>query len=90
LFFKKKILLIEALTGTTFVITHLDGKKITVQSKPGEIIKPGDSKQLTGKGMPFHKDPMSHGNLYIVFEIEFPKKGDLKNVEDLKKLLPAV
>jgi len=39
--------------------------------------------------MPFHKDPMSFGNLYIEFEIEFPKKGDLKNIEDLKKLLPA-
>jgi len=40
--------------------------------------------------MPFHKDPMSTGNLYIEFLIEFPKKGELKNVEDLKKLLPAV
>jgi len=65
LFYKKKILLYEALTGCTFVITHLDGKKINVTTKPNEIINPGATKQLGGKGMPFYKDTMSHGNLYI-------------------------
>jgi len=39
--------------------------------------------------MPFHKDPMSFGNLFIVFEVEFPKKGELKNVEELKKTPPS-
>jgi len=38
--------------------------------------------------MPFYKDAMSHGNLYVEFEIEFPKKGELKNVDELKKILP--
>jgi len=28
LFFKKKLLLIEALSGFNFMLTHLDGKKI--------------------------------------------------------------
>lgn len=89
LFYKKKILLYEALTGCYFQLTHLDGKKIDIITKPGEIITPGTMKQLNRKGMPFHKDAMSYGNLYIQFEIEFPKKGEMKNIEDLKKVLPT-
>jgi len=44
------------------------------------------TKEVKGKGMPFYGDAMSYGNLYIVFNIEFPKKGELKNAEDLKKV----
>jgi len=39
--------------------------------------------------MPFYKDAMSHGNLYITFNVEFPKKGEIKNPEELKKILPC-
>jgi len=38
--------------------------------------------------MPFFKDVMSKGNLYIVFEVEFPKKNEIKNLELLKNILP--
>jgi len=38
LFFKKKITLIEALSGVTLEFTHLDGKKFIVASAPGEPI----------------------------------------------------
>jgi len=89
LFYKKKILLYEALTGCFFTITHLDGKKLDVTTKPGEVITPGAMKQVNGKGMPFYKDAMSFGNLYIKFEVEFPKKGEMKNIEELKKILPV-
>jgi len=45
LLIKKEVTLYEALCGYKFVITHLDGRKIVVTSKPGEIIKP-DSGQV--------------------------------------------
>jgi DnaJ-class molecular chaperone len=32
---------------------------------------------VKGKGLPFYKDAMGHGHLYIKFEIDFPKKGSL-------------
>jgi len=89
LYYKKNILLYEALTGCNFVLQHLDGKKINISTKPGEIINPGCVKQLNRKGMPFYKDAMSFGNLFIEFIIEFPKKGDMKNIDDLKKILPS-
>jgi len=88
LFYKKKVTLYEALTGCSFTIDHLDGKKLNVITPPGDIIQPGAIKQINKKGMPFHKDVMSHGNLYIVFEVEFPKKGEIKNAEQLKNILP--
>jgi len=89
LYYKKKISLYEALTGCAFYIEHLDGKKILVTTHQGEIITPGCKKQINNLGMPFYKDAMSHGNLYITFDVEFPKPNQLKNAADLKNVLPV-
>jgi len=89
LYYKKKISLYEALTGCAFYIEHLDGKKILVSTYQGEILTPGCKKQLNNLGMPFYKDAMSHGNLYITFDVEFPKANQLKNAADLKNVLPV-
>jgi len=89
LYYKKKITLYEALTGTTFQIEHLDGTKLNITSAPGEVITHTTTKQISRKGMPFYKDAMGAGNLYIEFDVEFPKKNELKNLEQLKNILPA-
>lgn len=41
--------------------------------------------------MPFFNDRMSHGNLIVVFDIEFPKKGSITQAkaEQLRSLLPG-
>lgn len=44
LVYKAQISLLQALTGFKFVLTHLDGRKILVQNKDNEIIKPGINK----------------------------------------------
>jgi len=41
LFVNKKITLLEALTGFTVNITHLDGKKLKIATMPGEVISHG-------------------------------------------------
>ena len=69
---EKEISLLEALTGVDFVITHLDGRKIRIKNKPGDIIKPDDIKTIENQGMPFHKQPYKLGNLFIIFKIDFP------------------
>lgn len=89
LYIKRKISLYEALTGTTFSVDQLDGKKLLISTAPNEVINPGTIKELKGKGMPFYQDAMSHGNLYVVFDVEFPKKNELKNLEQLKSILPV-
>jgi DnaJ family protein A protein 2 len=73
LMIEKEIPLIEALTGVDFVIKHLDGRKIRIKNKPGEVIKPDDIKTVEGFGMPYHKQPFKFGNLFIIFKIKFPE-----------------
>lgn len=89
LYMKKTISLYEALTGTVFQVEHLDGTKINITSAPGEVISPGTTKQILKKGMPFFKDAMGRGNLYIEFDVEFPKKSELKGLDTLKNILPV-
>jgi DnaJ family protein A protein 2 len=52
LFMNKKITLNEALTGFRFTITHVDGRMHLVQSKPGEITSPGETKMYRDLGLP--------------------------------------
>ena len=64
----------EALTGVKFAITHLDGRRILIESNPGEIIQPETLKTVEELGMPFFNSPYRFGNLYIDFQIAFPDK----------------
>ena len=77
LFMEKTISLLEALTGFNFFVESLDGHKIQVATAPGEIIQDGSKKVVKNMGMPFYGDPISHGNLIVIFHVEFPKNGQL-------------
>jgi len=57
LLIQQKIPLVEALCGTNFIVTHLDGRKLVVKTQPGELIRPGDVKTIDDEGMPMHKNP---------------------------------
>jgi len=91
LFMKKKISLLEALVGVNFKLKQLDGTDLTICSAPADVISTGEMKVIQGKGMPFYGDSMSHGNLIIQFEVEFPKAEQIKKEarEQLKKILPG-
>ena len=71
----KHIELLEALTGVTLNIEHLDGKKYTIATSPGEILSNLEFKCAHKLGMPFYKDPMSYGNIIVQFKVNFPKKN---------------
>ncbi|KAF9946475.1 hypothetical protein BGZ72_000292 [Mortierella alpina] len=89
---KITISLVEALCGfSKILITHLDGRGIHVEQPAGSVIRPGDVKKIIGEGMPHFKRPIDKGDLFITFEVEFPKDnwaaaGSLKSLE---ALLPA-
>lgn len=91
LFVEKKITLLEALTGTNYEIKHLDGKKYKVSTLPGEVISHEETKCIKGKGMPFFKDAMGQGNLYVKFKVQMPKRGELtkEQMEQIKTTLPG-
>lgn len=62
---KKTVTLAEALCGSEFTIKHLDGTEYSITTQKGDIIGDHTKKTVIGLGMPFFKDPMSHGNLII-------------------------
>lgn len=85
LFHRRKISLVEALCGATFLISHLDGRQLRVcTGKNGEIITPGQVKCIENEGMPQHKNPYVLGGLFIEFELEFPPDGTLTNAQKKK------
>ncbi|CAI2355491.1 unnamed protein product [Caenorhabditis sp. 36 PRJEB53466] len=69
----KKLTLNEALCGYNFLIKHLDGYPLVFTGKPGDVIRPGTVKGVLGKGMPNKKYPELKGNLFVEFDVEFPK-----------------
>ncbi|KAF9431409.1 hypothetical protein BGZ76_000336 [Entomortierella beljakovae] len=86
------ITLAEALCGfSKILLTHLDGRGIHVEQPAGTVIKPGHVKKIVGEGMPYFKRPMTKGDLYITFDVEFPKDGwqSAANLKTLETLLPA-
>jgi len=87
---KADISLLEALTGFQLLITHLDGRKVLINSKKGEIIKPGMMKTVKECGMPFYDHPTRFGNLYIRFNVHFPKGLKDTQKEALQKLFPKI
>jgi len=79
--------LLEALTGFKLVVEHLDGRKILLSNKDGDIIKPGMLKTVKELGMPFYERNYANGNLYLNFTIVFPTSLDKGQMEMIGKVL---
>ncbi|OOF97297.1 hypothetical protein ASPCADRAFT_206117 [Aspergillus carbonarius ITEM 5010] len=88
LFYQADIDLLTALGGGTISIEHLDDRWLTVNIAPGEVITPGAIKVIKGQGMPSYRHH-DFGNLYIQFDVKFPEKDQLKNLELLEQVLPT-
>jgi DnaJ family protein A protein 2 len=88
LFIKKKINLLEALTGVEFKLHHLDGRVLHVQSKKGSPIKPNQVLEIANEGMPRYRSPFEKGSLLVKFDVEFPDSMPSQLVEQLQQLLP--
>jgi DnaJ family protein A protein 2 len=73
----KKITLAQALFGKNLVIKHLDGRKLVVPCA-GKVIAPGSVKMIAREGIPQRGNTFEKGNLFIKFEVEFPKSSQLK------------
>jgi DnaJ family protein A protein 2 len=87
--FEAKITLYEALTGFSFIFEHLDGKKVLIKSKEGEIVNHGLIKTVKDLGMPFYEQPHKFGNLYLKILIIFPEKLDSGEKEIIQSILSA-
>jgi hypothetical protein len=72
LYLEKEISLFEALCGFTFTLKHLDGRTLLVKSANGQVVKPGDLREIPEEGMPTWKQPFDKGSLVIKFNVKFP------------------
>jgi DnaJ family protein A protein 2 len=90
LVYKAEINLLQALTGYEFVLTHLDGRKVRLYNKPGEVVKPGYFKTCKELGLPFFEQPYKYGNLYLDFEFIFPTSVNESQKEALIKAFPSL
>ena len=98
LFLKLRISLLEALTGSSFDITHLDGRVISIGTNKDSIIGvSGESclgslpfRCIPSEGMPILHKNGEKGSLLIAFIIEFPPNGyfNMEQKEKLKEILP--
>lgn len=88
LIMEKEITLVEALCGFTFVVNHLDGRKLLVNSDPARCIKPGDLKEISNEGMPTYKRPYDKGALIIRFSVKFPDSVAPEQARALEAVLP--
>jgi DnaJ family protein A protein 2 len=84
---EKEITLTEALCGFKFYLAHLDGRKLLIESPPGQIIQGEGMKAILNEGMPFYKNSYYKGSLFIHFKIVFPEWGTF-NPEALETVLP--
>lgn len=93
LYLERDITLTEALTGFKLVVPHLDGRKLIVRSKPGEVLQPRHGgpclKAVAGGGMPIHQDPFHFGNLFLVLTIRFPPALEPSVAKEIRRLLGA-
>jgi len=85
-----KITLYEALCGFEREFTHLDGCKHVVKSKQGDIINPNSIKTVVYMGLPLFTNCALNGNLFVHFEIEFPKSLNQEQSLSLAKILASM
>lgn len=87
LIYQTKISLSQALCGGVITIEQLDGRILKIQPAPGEVIQPDSWHCIPDEGMPIHGRPSIHGNLYIRFDVEFPKTISPNQKSDLVRIL---
>lgn len=88
LYLSKKVTLIEALRGFEFNIDHINDHSITIKTPSNKIIKHNEKLKIPSLGMHHYRDSLSNGDLYIIFEVEFPKKLTENQIQLLEQALP--
>uniref|UniRef100_A0A0N4ZID2 Large ribosomal subunit protein eL14 n=1 Tax=Parastrongyloides trichosuri TaxID=131310 RepID=A0A0N4ZID2_PARTI len=88
LIIEQKLDLVEALCGCTKYIKTLDGRLLSYDLIPGEVVEPRSLKLIRNEGMPHRRNPNDKGNLLILFDVTFPKSINEDKVKILKELLP--
>jgi len=81
-----KITLAQALTGVKIKLPLLSGETTEIVIR--DVIKPGQEKVLTGRGMPLPERGGVFGDMIVKFDIQWPNRIDNENDRrEIKKIL---
>ncbi|KAH1135689.1 hypothetical protein GLYMA_05G218200v4 [Glycine max] len=80
----QKILLADALTGTSLNLTTSDGRDLTIQVT--DIVKSGYELVVPNEGMPISKKPGKKENLRIKFDVICPSRLTTQQKCDLRRI----
>lgn len=85
---ERTISLAEALTGFSLLITHLDGRQLSVSPGAGEVLDPSFTYCVNREGMPVPRTGgVERGNLFIKFKVEYPRNVSEKDLQTLRTIL---
>ena len=85
LYYTHRLPLVDALCGTSFTVTHLDGRQLPITVN--DVAGPNSQKIVRGEGMPQTKTG-GKGDLRIQFNIMFPKHLSDEQRAGLRQYLP--
>ncbi len=88
LILEKKVSLIEALSGFSFNLKHLNNHEITISTPKGHVVRHNDVMKIPHLGMPHYNESLTTGDLYIHFIVLFPMVITPERVKMLKEALP--
>eukprot|EP00460_Paracercomonas_marina_P000841 EW704957.1.p2 GENE.EW704957.1~~EW704957.1.p2 ORF type:complete len:81 (+),score=28.86 EW704957.1:155-397(+) len=74
----------EALCGTQFEVTGIDGKAIAVDCSGQVVGAPGFQKVIANKGMPKSKSPGQFGHLIVEFDTRWPAQLSAAQQQHIK------
>ena len=84
LIYNKTITLKESLCGFSFDLKYINGKKYTINNNIGNIITPNFKKVIQKMGLERNDH---HGNLIIIFNVQFPESLPIDVIGQLKEIL---
>lgn len=89
LLLEKTISLTESLCGYDFVLTHMDGRRLRLTSKPNKVTKHEALQVIDHEGMPHAGNPYVKGRLFVLFRVKFPDQLSETELKGLLSILPA-
>lgn len=89
LYYTCDISFIDSIIGTEIEIPHFNDNTIKVNTNSWGVVYPGKKYMIQNKGMPI-VNSSSFGNLFVEFNIKYPKIKNNGSVEALKKALEEV
>jgi len=81
-----EIPLVDALTGFSLNLSHLDDHSFTVNVN--DVTECDHVMRIPGKGMP-RRNGRGFGDLYLTFEVDFPDKLSSEQKAEIKKILSS-